>query len=91
MWINPNTGRGWTDEEERAFARIMATGQMERMSAIRLYRRCRGNLAKALKYATESAFAKEAARNRFKGGFHRQNRSLANAQPNIEANHVQPA
>ena len=45
----------WTEQEERAFAEIMAAGKIERLPAIRLYRRCRGDLRKALKYARKQA------------------------------------
>ena len=41
----------WTPEEEAAFARLMKVGPLERLPAIRLYRRCRGNLDRALRIA----------------------------------------
>jgi len=55
IWINPNTGKGWTDEEECAFAEIMAAGKLERLPAIRLYRRFKGDLGKAVKCARRDA------------------------------------
>lgn len=42
---------GWTPEEEAAFARLMEVGRLERVPAIRLYRRCGGNLDRALRIA----------------------------------------
>ena len=47
------TGKGWTDAEEQTFAEIMRIGRMARMDAIRLYRRCRSDAAKALRLAEE--------------------------------------
>lgn len=41
----------WSEVEERDFARVMETGKLKRLPAIRLYRRCRGNLDKALAIA----------------------------------------
>jgi hypothetical protein len=55
MWINPKTDKSWTDEEECAFAEIMAAGKLERLTAIRLYRRFKGDLQKALKSARRDA------------------------------------
>lgn len=51
MWINPKTGKGWTDDEEAAFAELMAAGRLERLPAIRLWKRFNRDLKKALKYA----------------------------------------
>ena len=82
MWVNPRTGKGWTDEEERAFAQLMAAGGLERMEAIRLYRRFKCDLKRALQYATgrnEGAAAKKRDGKRFKGMFLRSERSEANA------------
>ncbi len=45
----------WSEVEERDFAKVMEAGKLERMPAIRLYRRCRGNLDLALAIATASA------------------------------------
>lgn len=45
----------WTAEEESAFAQLMTAGHLERMQAIRLFRRCRCNLAKALAIAKTNA------------------------------------
>ena len=41
----------WTDEQESAFASIMAAGNLERLDAIRLYRRNRENLSRSLAIA----------------------------------------
>lgn len=60
MWTNPQTGKGWTDEEEAAFSAIMEAGKMERLPAIRLYRRLRGDLKKALRYANQARLSAEA-------------------------------
>jgi hypothetical protein len=54
MWINPKTGKGWTDEQEATFATIMRVGHLTRIKAIQLFRRCRSNHAKALKLAQEN-------------------------------------
>jgi hypothetical protein len=70
----------WTDEEEQALARLMATG-LERLAAIRLFRRMKGDLKKALKHAKASEKRKEVARQRFKPRFHRQNRPQTNERP----------
>jgi hypothetical protein len=43
----------WTDSEEAAFVQLMAAGKLERMAAIRLYRRCKDDLVKALQIARE--------------------------------------
>jgi hypothetical protein len=58
----------WTDEEEAAFAKLMATG-LERMEAIRMYRRFKGDLKRALKYAKERSEVSTAGR--FKGRLQR--------------------
>lgn len=94
MWINPNTGKGWTDAEEAAFAQIMAAGRLERLPAIRLYRRCRCALNRALQIASESSELK-GKRNvsgrhaqRLKGQFVRLNRHEANRLASSEENHV---
>jgi head-tail adaptor len=49
--LNPNTGKGWTDAEERAFAEIMAASRLSRLEAIRLWKRCRKDTAKAVRLA----------------------------------------
>jgi hypothetical protein len=51
MWINPNTGKGWTDDEEATFAEIMRITGMERIAAIQLFRRCKSNAVKAINVA----------------------------------------
>ena len=73
MWINEKTGKGWSDEEEAAFAQLMEAGGMERLPAIRLYRRMDCNLEKALRHAKEQGELRhrtDQARKekRFKGG-----------------------
>ena len=70
----------WTDEEEQAFAELMAAG-LERLAAIRLYRRMEGDLKKAMKHAKATQARKEVASERFKGRFHRQNRPQTNERP----------
>ncbi len=45
----------WTADEENAFAEVMAAGRMDRISAIRLFRRSAGNLGRALAIATAEA------------------------------------
>jgi hypothetical protein len=44
----------WTAAEESAFAQIMAAGGLLRLESIRLYRRSRGDLAKALQIAADN-------------------------------------
>ncbi len=51
MWINPKTGKGWTDDEEAIFAKIQACSRLNRIQAIQLYRRVNSNAAKALEIA----------------------------------------
>ena len=46
-------GKGWTDAEENTFAEIMRVGQLERIPAIHLYKRCRCNSEKAVIFARE--------------------------------------
>ena len=46
---------GWTEVDERAFAQLMQVAHLQRMPAIRLYRRCRSNFDKALAVATAEA------------------------------------
>lgn len=43
----------WTAAEESAFRQIMTVSDLERLPAIRLYRRCKSNLAKALQIAKD--------------------------------------
>ncbi len=54
MWLNPRTGKGWTDEEETTFADIMRIARMGRMAAIQLFRRCKSHHAKAVKLARDN-------------------------------------
>lgn len=79
MWMNPKTGKGWTDQEEAVFAQIMACW-LERLPAIRLYRRCGTDLGKAVRYAKELGVRKERVRAKFKGQLQGQKRALASAR-----------
>jgi hypothetical protein len=90
MWINPKTGKGWTDAEEATFAEIMRIGYLTRIKAIQLFRRCRSNEVKAIRMAAEYGAAPRASASvnaartanlkRFKEGhFLGQNRSQASA------------
>ena len=45
----------WTPAEEDAFSQLMQVGRMKRMEAVRLYRRCKDNLKRALSIATANA------------------------------------
>ena len=45
----------WTEVDERAFAQLMRVAHLERMPAIRLYRRCSSHLEKALAIAMREA------------------------------------
>lgn len=47
---------GWTAEEETTFAEIVriARGQLKRIEAIQLFRRCKSNHAKAVKLAKDN-------------------------------------
>jgi hypothetical protein len=45
----------WTEQEERAFADLMKAGRLERLPAIRLYRRCKDDLTRALAVAVAEA------------------------------------
>ena len=75
-------GKGWTDEEEVAFAQIMEAGGLERLPAIRLYRRLGSDLKRALKYAEsrqETVAAKNRGGKRLQGRFLRSESSQANA------------
>lgn len=54
MWTNPRTGKGWTDAEEVTFAEIMRIARMGRIAAIQLFRRCKSDHAKAVKFAQDN-------------------------------------
>jgi hypothetical protein len=54
MWLNPNTGKGWTDSEEQAFAQLQATG-LTRIRSIQLWKRFRRDTTKALAHAQAEA------------------------------------
>jgi len=45
----------WSEAEERDFAKLMAVGHLQRLPAIRLYRRNGGDLKKALGRITANA------------------------------------
>ena len=45
----------WTPAEEVAFSQLIQAGRMKRMEAIRLYRRCKANLKRALAIAIVDA------------------------------------
>jgi hypothetical protein len=45
----------WTPAEERAFSQLIQVGRLKRMEAIRLYRRCKDNLKRALSIAAANA------------------------------------
>jgi hypothetical protein len=45
----------WNQQDETAFAELMRVGRLERLPAIRLYRRCGDNLARALGVASAEA------------------------------------
>ena len=66
MWTNPKTGKGWTDEEEAAFAAIQDAGQASRSRAIQLWKRCGKDAAKAVRIARWNAPTQAQARHRMK-------------------------
>lgn len=70
----------WTAKEEQIFRALMAFG-LDRLAAIRLFRRMRGDLMKAMRVAQESQARREIARVKFKGSLQGQNRPLANERP----------
>jgi len=45
----------WTHAEEDAFSQMVQAGRMKRMEAVRLYRRCKENLERALTIAAAHA------------------------------------
>lgn len=45
----------WTPKEEDAFSQLMQVGRLKRMEAVRLYRRCKDNLKRALSIAAANA------------------------------------
>jgi len=61
MYINPNTGKGWTDAEEATFTSIMRIGHLTRIKAIHLFKRCRSNATMALRLAAEYGAAARAS------------------------------
>lgn len=100
-WINPNTDKGWTDEEESGFAEIMGASNLGRLSAIRLYRRFNGDLRRALKYACgyrnpelqasrQAALVKARSARRLKGAFYRENRSQRGLRASLAPTPQQP-
>jgi hypothetical protein len=64
MYRNAETGKGWTPDEESAFEQIARAGDIERLSAIRLWKRCRQDLTKALRLAQETYALTPAQRER---------------------------
>jgi hypothetical protein len=53
----------WNQSEEDAFLQLMTAGRITRLEAIRLFRRCRGGLDRALEIAkSEAPSAEEIAR-----------------------------
>jgi hypothetical protein len=53
-WINPNTGKGWTDEEEATFAEIQDVSRLTRIQAIQLWKRFKKNQVKAVAVAKKN-------------------------------------
>lgn len=51
MWLNPKTGKGWTDEEEAAFLEIQQVSRLNRIESIQLFRRFKGSREKAVAVA----------------------------------------
>ena len=51
--INPKTGKGWTDEEESAFTEIQKCSRLNRIEAIKLFRRFKGDVPRALAIAKQ--------------------------------------
>jgi hypothetical protein len=45
----------WTPAEEEAFSQLKEIGRLKRMEAVRLYRRCKGNLNRAISIAAAGA------------------------------------
>jgi hypothetical protein len=50
-YTNPETGKGWTDEEEAAFAGIQSVSRLTRIAAIQLWKRFKKDSGKALENA----------------------------------------
>jgi hypothetical protein len=53
--LNGEKMHTWTQAEEDAFSQLMQGGRMKRMGAIRLYRRCKDSLERALTIAAAHA------------------------------------
>jgi hypothetical protein len=53
--LNGEQMQTWTPIDEDAFSQLMQVGRMKRMEAVRLYRRCRGNLNRAITIAAAGA------------------------------------
>ena len=45
--------RGWTDQEEAAFAQIQQASRLNRIEAIKLFRRFKGDVPRALAIAKQ--------------------------------------
>ena len=48
MWVNPKTGKGWTDEEEAVFAEIQSVSRLSRIRSIQLWKRFEKDREKAI-------------------------------------------
>jgi hypothetical protein len=83
------TLQGWTVAEESAFAQIMQIGHLDRLPAIRLYRRS-GELNKALVIAAaEAPTDAELARHKAFGEKMKALRLVARKSPHIESQQSQ--
>ena len=47
------TDKGWTDQEEAAFAKIQQASRLNRIEAIKLFRRFKGDVPRALAIAKQ--------------------------------------
>ena len=56
--VSNTPGAEWSAETESAFGAIQKTGRLHRLPAIRLFRRCDGNVTKALDIAKAAAMRK---------------------------------
>jgi hypothetical protein len=63
LWLNPKTGKGWTDDEESAFAEILTAGNLPRIKAIHLWKRCRKDSKNAVRLAESTQKLRAAADN----------------------------
>jgi len=51
--INPKTDKLWTKQEEAAFAQIQEASRLNRIEAIKLFRRFKGDVPRALAIAKQ--------------------------------------